>query len=314
MKKYAIGVDIGGTTVKIGVFRIDGTLDKKWEITTRKENDGKQILSDIAEAIRMELAGRGASMEDVAGIGMGIPGPVLNETVVNQCVNLGWGVFDVTEEMRRLTGVERIKAGNDANVAALGEMWKGGGRGHRNVVMITIGTGVGSGIILDGKIVEGAFGAGGEIGHLRMSGTETECCGCGKKGCLEQYASAAGIVRTAKRRLADCEQPSALRRLPQMTAKDVFDCAKAGDSLAAEVVAFAGEMLGTAISFISCVVDPEVYVIGGGVSGAGSILLDAIIPHFEENAFHASRQAKFKLAELGNDAGIYGSVKLVMEG
>ncbi len=312
MKPYAFGVDIGGTTVKIGFFETAGTLVKKWEIPTRKENQGGQILPDIAEAIKGELAERGLTIDDVEGIGMGVPGPVLNETTVNKCVNLGWDVFDVAAEMSRLTGVAKVKAGNDANVAALGEMWQGGGKGHSNVVMVTLGTGVGGGIIVDGKIVAGAFGAGGEIGHIKMSDTETECCGCGKKGCLEQYASATGIVRKTKSLLAETDTPSVLRDLAEVTAKDALDAARDGDAMGCEILEFVGDQLGRALSYISCVVDPEIYVIGGGVSKAGAILIDSIRDHFVQNAFHASRVAQFEQAKLGNDAGMYGSVKLVL--
>lgn len=313
MKPYAFGVDIGGTTVKIGLFETNSTLLKKWEIPTRTENGGSLILGDIAEAIRNELTARDISEADVEGIGMGIPGPVLNETVVNKCINLGWGVFDVAEEMTGLTGIAKVKAGNDANVAALGEMWKGGGAGHQNVVMVTLGTGVGGGIIIDGKIVSGAFGAGGEIGHIKMSETETAVCGCGKTGCLEQYASATGIVRMAQKYLDEADRPSVLREAQYLSSKEIFDAARQGDGLALEVVEKAGELLGRALSYISCVVDPEVYVIGGGVSKAGQILLDVISQNYIQDAFHASREAQFALATLGNDAGMYGAVKLVCE-
>ena len=312
MKPYAFGIDIGGTTVKIGFFETTGTLLKKWEIPTRTDDGGSQILTDIAEAVKAELAEREIGAEDIEGIGMGIPGPVLGEKVVNKCVNLGWGVFNVADEMTALTGIENIKAGNDANVAALGEMWQGGGKGHKNVVMVTLGTGVGGGIIVDGKIVAGSFGAGGEIGHIKVSKTETAVCGCGKTGCLEQYASATGIVRMAQKLLSEDERPSALRSVQYLSSKEIFDAARQGDALAIEVVETAGDLLGMALSYISCVVDPEVYVIGGGVSKAGQILLDTIAKHFTENAFHASRQAAFTLAQLGNDAGMYGAVKLVL--
>ena len=243
---------------------------------------------------------------------MGVPGPVLGECTVNKCVNLGWGTVNVADEMKRLTGVANIKAGNDANVAALGEMWQGGGKGHENVVMVTLGTGVGGGIILNGRIVPGTFGAGGEIGHMKMSKSETMACGCGKKGHLEQYASATGIVRKAQELLSESDRPSALRDAAYLSAKQVYDCAKNGDEVSLEIVDFVGGMLGTALSYISCVIDPEIYVIGGGVSKAGTILIESIRKHFKENAFHASTETAFALAQLGNDAGMYGAVKLVL--
>jgi glucokinase len=231
---------------------------------------------------------------------------------VNRCVNLGWGVFNVEKELSGRLDNITVKAGNDANVAALGEMWKGGGQGYRNVVMITLGTGVGGGIIIGGKILPGSFGAAGEIGHFKVSKTETECCGCGKKGCLEQYASATGIVRKAKQILKDSKKPSVLREIENLSAKDIFDAAKDQDELSLELVEFLGETLGTAMSYIACVVDPQVFVLGGGVSKAGSILVESVRRYYKETAFHASREAKFALATLGNDAGMYGAVKLVI--
>ena len=312
MKPYAFGIDIGGTTVKCGFFNNDGTFVEKWEIPTRKENKGERILPDIADSIREKLAKHGVSMDDVEGIGVGVPGPVLDDGVVNGCVNLGWGVFNVKETLSGLLGGIRVSAGNDANVAALGEQWLGGGKGFSNVVMVTLGTGVGGGIIVGGRILAGAHGAGGEIGHILMNENETECCGCGKKGCLEQYASATGIVRMAKITLSDNEKPSKLRSLAEVTSKDIFDLAKAGDETAVELVEKLGKMLGTALAHITCVVDPDVIVIGGGVSKAGQILLDTIQKYYVPVAFHACRGTEFKLAELGNDAGMYGAVRMVL--
>ena len=310
--QYAYGIDIGGTTVKIGLFTAEGELEKKWEIPTRKEENGAYILPDIAEAIRQENESRSLDSSAIAGIGIGVPGPVLQEKIVNRCANLGWGVKHIVEEMTELTGISCIKAGNDANVAALGEMWKGGGRGHDNLVMVTLGTGVGGAVIINGKIVPGAFGAGGEIGHMRVRTDETILCGCGKKGHLEQYASATGVVRKAKEMLAGTDTPSVLRDLPQVGSKDVFDAAKDGDELALSIVDFVGDTLGAAMALISGVVDPEVFVFGGGVSKAGAILIDTIRKHFAEYAFHASEKAGFELATLGNDAGMYGAVKMIL--
>lgn len=311
-KKYAFGVDIGGTTVKIGFFTVKGKLLKSWEIPTDKSQDGANILPDIAAAIKDYLAANESGLEEVEGIGMGIPGPVLADGTVNKCVNLGWGVINAAARMSDLCDGVLVRCGNDANVAALGEMWQGGGRGHSNVVMVTLGTGVGGGVIVDGKIVGGSFGAGGEIGHIKVEDDEPEFCGCGKHGCLEQYASATGIVRLAKKRLASDSAPTVLRDRENLSAKMIFDAAKAGDVVAKELVEVLGKYLGTSLSYISCVVDPEVYVIGGGVSKAGDILIDTIRKNFRESAFHASRNAKFAIAELENEAGMYGAVKLVL--
>ena len=311
MKTYGFGVDIGGTTVKLGLFRTDGELLDKWEIPTRKEDGGSQILPDVAASIKDKLAEKGIDTEDVQGIGVGVPGPVTPEGVVRKCVNLGWGVFNVEETLSELTGFP-VKAANDANVAALGELWQGAGKGAKTLVMVTLGTGIGGGVIIDGHIVAGATGAGGEIGHIPVNDKETLVCGCGKKGCLEQYASATGVVTLTKRALEASDQPSSLRGLSEVTAKDLFDAAKAGDVLALDVLEQFGEILGKGLASIACVVNPEMFVIGGGVSKAGKIITDVVKKYFVPNTFHACREAQFKLAELGNDAGIYGCVKMIL--
>lgn len=313
MKKYAFGADIGGTTIKIGLFETLGKLIEVWEIPTRTKENGKYILSDIAEAVEGKMGEKSISKLDVEGIGMGIPGPIRSDGAVLKCVNLGWGVFNVEQEMTNLTGF-KAKAGNDANVAALGEMWQGGGRGFEDIVMVTLGTGVGGGIIIGGRILSGINGAAGEIGHIPMKENEEECCGCGKKGCLEQYASANGIVRITKRYFETHENvESSLKAMGKYTSKEIFDEAKKGDRVALRMVDEVGILLGKALASISCVTNPEVFVIGGGMSKAGEILIDAIKKHYTEYAFHASKDTVFKLAELSNSAGIYGAVRLVLE-
>ena len=305
MAKYVFGVDIGGTTVKIGIFTDDGKLLDKWEIPTRTDEGGKYILSDIAESVEDRRVEMGIDKKDVLGVGMGVPGPVRADGTVLRCVNLGWGIFNVEEELSKLTGYV-VKAGNDANMAALGEMWQGGGKGHRNIVIVTLGTGVGGGIIINGKMISGVNGAGGEIGHICVNDSETEKCGCGNTGCLEQYTSATGIVRSANILLNTTDKPSKLRTVQYISAKEIFDAAKDGDELAASLVENHGKVLGKALAQIACVVDPEIFVIGGGVSRAGDILVDTTKKYFLEYAFHACRTTQFALATLGNDAGIYG--------
>ncbi|MGN1193342.1 MAG: ROK family glucokinase [Dorea sp.] len=313
MKKYAFGVDIGGTTVKMGLFETYGNLLDTWEIPTRTQENGKYILGDIAEAVEAKLAEKGISKLDVEGIGMGVPGPIGPDGTVLKCVNLGWGIFNVEQELGKLSGF-KVKAGNDANVAALGEMWQGGGKGYKDIVMVTLGTGVGGGIIINEHILAGINGAAGEIGHLPMKENETEACGCGKKGCLEQYASATGIVRMTKKYLREhAEAESALKNCSDFTAKDIFDAAKEGDKVALLMVDEVGILLGKALASIACVVNPEAFVIGGGMSKAGAILLDSIQKHYTEYAFHAACNTVFKQAELSNNAGIYGGVRLVLE-
>lgn len=312
MAKYVFGVDIGGTTVKIGCFKEDGELIDKWEITTRTDDGGKYILGDIAESVKAKMDEEGLSKEEVAGIGMGVPGPVKDDGTVIKCVNLGWGIFNVAEELSNLTGLP-VKAGNDANMAALGEYWMGGGKGYSNQVMVTLGTGVGGGIIIDGKSLSGINGAGGEIGHMTINPNETDICGCGKKGCLEQYASATGVVRMANIALNDTDKPSKLRSVQYISAKEIFDAAKEGDDLAQDIVDEFGRKLGMALAQVACVVDPEVFVIGGGVSRAGQIIIDSVNKYFQMYAFHACRKTEIRLAELGNDAGMYGGACSVIQ-
>lgn len=309
MKKYGFGIDVGGTTVKVGFFETSGALLDKWEIKTNTANGGEAILPDIAKTIEEKLSKEGISKDEVQGIGIGVPGPVLNASVVTRCVNLGWGEIDVAGTLSKIIGLP-VKVGNDANVAALGEMWQGGAKGSSNVVMVTLGTGVGGGIIVDGRIVAGANGAGGEIGHLNVCEDELESCNCGQHGCLEQYASATGVVRMAKRKLAKTTDETSLKKFDDLTAKDVFDEAKAGDKVALEIVDEVCEILGKALGKIACVVNPEVFVIGGGVSRAGQILIDTVKKYYVPNTFTSCKDARFELASLGNDAGMYGCMSL----
>lgn len=311
MANYVFGVDVGGTTVKMGLFDKEGNVLEKWEIPTRTENNGEKILPDIAAGIKEKLAQKGIAKEDVEGVGIGVPGPVEKSGVVHRAVNLGWAELNMKEELSALLDGMRVEGGNDANVAALGEMWKGGGQGHRNLVAVTLGTGVGGGIIINGEIMTGATGAGGEIGHIHVEDDETEACGCGNFGCLEEYASATGITRLANRALKASEKDSVLRE-GEVSAKAVFDAVKAGDELAVEIAKQFGDYLGKGLGVVAAVINPEIFVIGGGVSKAGEILFDYIRPAFERTAFHGSRDVVFALATLGNDAGIYGAAKMLL--
>lgn len=310
MKKYCFGIDIGGTTVKCGLFSVDGEVLDKWEIPTRTENNGCNILPDVAAAIADKIAEKQLDKEEIAGVGIGVPGPVNEEGELPTAVNLHWGYVHLVNEMEKLTGL-RVKGGNDANVAALGEMWKGGGAGYNNVVLITLGTGVGGGIIHNGKILTGSHGAGGEIGHIHVTDDVDRDCNCGNHGCLEQVTSATGITYLANRRLAKDDAPSVLRG-GEISAKTVFDAVKANDAVAMEIAEEFGKYLGTALANVAGVADPDIFVIGGGVSKAGPILLDYIQKYYKKYAFVACKGTKFALAELGNDAGIYGAAKLVL--
>ena len=307
--KYVFGVDIGGTTVKIGLFDVEGNVLDKWEIPTRTENDGEKILPDVADSIREKM--KQMDKDAIAGVGVGAPGPIDAAGVVHRAVNLGWKTFNVKETLEALINLP-VRAGNDANVAALGEMWMGGGKGYKDLVVVTLGTGVGGGIIVDGRMISGSTGAAGEIGHIHVDDTETDVGNCGNKGCLEQFASATGITRLANKKLASTDMDSVLRG-GEVSAKTVFDAVKARDPLAMEVAEQFGKYLGDALAAVAGVVNPEAFVIGGGVSKAGEVLIDYIRPHYEKCVFHGCREAKFALATLGNDAGIYGAAKLVLD-
>ncbi len=312
MANYIYGIDIGGTTVKMGLFDAEGEMLDKWEIVTRKEDQGSRILPDIAQSIKEKNEEKGIATEDILGIGMGVPGPITEDGVVLKCANLGWGILSVAEEVQKLTGVATVKVGNDANVAALGEQWKGGGRGFNSIVMVTLGTGVGGGIVMNGKIVTGSRGAAGEIGHITLNLNETRVCGCGKKGCLEQYASATGVMRAARERVANTDQPSMLRDYDEITGKEIFDAYKAGDAMATEVVEEFAEYLGLGLANVAQVMDPEAFVIGGGLSKNGPVVAEITRNCYEKHVMFALKEKEFRLAELGNDAGMYGAVRMVL--
>lgn len=304
---YKFGVDVGGTTVKIGLFSGDGKLEEKYEIATDKSDQGAHIIEHIAAKLDEIIAEKSYGILDCMGVGIGLPGPV-NRGMILGCVNLGWGIFSIVEEFSKAFHNVPVYAGNDANIAALGEYVAGAGKGMKNMMMVTLGTGVGGGIIIDGRILEGANGGAGEIGHIPVNPQEQDTCGCGKKGCLEQYASATGIVRIAEK----LRKENGNTALPAgCTAKQVFDYAKEGDELAMQAVEELGRYLGLALASCACVLNPEGIVIGGGVSRAGKILLDVTEKNFQTYVFKPCRNVKFSLAELGNDAGIYGAAAMV---
>lgn len=308
--KYCVGIDIGGTTVKMALFTAAGDMVDKWEIVTHTENEGVTILSDVSKSVLDKLADKGIDKSEILGCGIGVPAPVSDEGIVNGSANLGWKYKDAKKEAEEKLGMPVI-VGNDANVAALGEMWKGGGMGFHNLVMVTLGTGVGGGLIYKENIINGSNGAGGEIGHICVDYQEEEICGCGNRGCLEQYSSATGIVRLAKKRLAKNEEASILRN-EEVTAKAVFDAVKEDDKLACEIAEEFAAYLGHALANIAGIMDPEVIVIGGGVSRAGQVLLDYVEKHYKERMFFANDKVKFVLATLGNDAGVYGAARMVI--
>ena len=310
MARFVFGADIGGTTAKIGLLTETGEKVDFWEVPTRTDNGGEFVLTDVAEAIRGKINEKGINDADVVGVGVGVPGAVNVDGLCYQAVNLGWENRAVVNELHSKVKLP-VKAGNDANVAALGESWKGGGQGYQNMLLVTLGTGVGGGIINEGKILNGAKGSGGEIGHIHLVDDEPDTCGCGKHGCFEQYASATGAVRIAKRILAETTEDSVLRG-GAFECKDIFDAAKKGDAVATKIAERYGYYLGKGIAITASVVNPEIIVLGGGVSKAGDMLFDLLMPSFKKYVFPGCGDAKFALAKLGNDAGVYGAAKMLL--
>lgn len=316
MKEYAFGIDLGGTTAKVGLFTTTGSLLEKWEVPTDTSNAGEHILANLATAIQNKMTEKGLTANEVEGVGIGVPGPILNASIVPIiCANLGgFGNCNIAATLSELLGGLTVKVGNDANVAALGEIWQGIAKGCSSAVMVTLGTGVGGGVIVDGKVIDGAHGAGGEIGHLTVNPTETASCGCGKHGCLEQYSSATGVVRCMKKLLDENPDTPCVLRGTEFAAKDVFDAARNGDALAAREVDEMTAMLGMALANLAATTDPEMFMIGGGVARAGEVLFDPLVRHYKEFAFKSCRETPIKAASLGNDAGIYGAVRLIVGG
>ena len=315
MGLYCFGIDVGGTSIKCGLFTTEGALVEKWEIPTRHENDGALILPDVADTIKEKLEELGVSIEEVDGVGIGIPGPVNQKGETPVAVNLHWGFKAVAAELSALTGLH-AKAANDANVAALGESWKGAAAGAKNVLLVTLGTGVGGGVIVEGKILAGHHGAGGEIGHALINRKEKIPCNCGNRGCLEQYCSATGIVRLANEYLEMHTEDSPLRQLKAdgiLEAKHVLDAYKDGDEMAVKIMERFGDLLGSALAIFATVTDPEAIVVGGGVSKAGKPLTDLIQKYFDQYAFSACKGTPIIRATLGNDAGIYGAACMVLK-
>ena len=314
MKEYAFGIDLGGTTAKIGLFTTSGALLEKWEVPTDTSNAGEHILENLAAAVLGKMKEQSIDPEQVEGVGIGVPGPVQNASVVPiVCANLGgWGEQNVSARLSGLLDGLKVLVGNDANVAALGEIWMGAAKGCSSAVMVTLGTGVGGGVIVNNHVIDGTHGAGGEIGHITVNRHETAVCGCGKKGCLEQYSSATGVVRCMKKLLDENPDTPCVLRGTDFVAKDVFDAARSGDALAAREVDEMADTLGMALASIAATVDPEAFLVGGGVSRAGEVLFAPLTRHFKEYAFRSCRETPIKQASLGNDAGIYGAVRLIV--
>ncbi|WP_449455964.1 ROK family glucokinase [Streptococcus suis] len=319
MSKKIIGIDLGGTTVKLAILTTEGEIQEKWSIKTNILDDGSHIVPDIIDSIKQRFETHGLTKDDFLGIGMGSPGVVDSEagTVIG-AYNLNWKTLQLVKDQFESALSLPFFIDNDANVAALGEQWVGAGNNNPNVVFMTLGTGVGGGVIAAGNLIRGVKGAGGELGHITVDFDEPFACTCGKKGCLETVASATGIVNLI-RRYAD--QYAGHAKLKQMiddgqdvTAKDVFDLAKEGDDLALIVYRHFSEYLGVACANIAAVLNPAYIVLGGGVSAAGEFLLDGVRKVFAENSFPQIKEStQIVLATRGNDAGVLGAASLVLK-
>lgn len=307
------GIDIGGTTVKIGLFAENGVILEKWELPTRKERTPNGLFLDIRDSITDCLQKRGMKKEEILGIGMTAPGPVTQDGILHGADNIGWGDVALAEEAERSIGISPVCVGNDARLAALGEVVYGAGKGAKSILMVTLGTGVGGGVVLNGRVLLGESGVAGEIGHITVNPFETVHCNCGKRGCLEQYASATGMVRVARQLLAERSEPSLLRQSEPLTAKALWDAAKAGDALAQEITDRVCAYLGMALADAVYLVDPERILLGGGVSLAGELLLQKVRRAYQSRVFPHSREKEILLAGLGKDAGIYGAVALLLQ-
>ncbi len=315
-KQWIVGVDLGGTTTKLAFITMDGEIVHKWEIPTDNTDEGKNITTNISIAIDEKLKEHGQTKDHLLGIGMGAPGPVnYEEGILLNVVNLGWpNNYPLKNSLETATSLPAAIE-NDANCAALGEMWMGAGNGAKDLVCVTLGTGVGGGVIAGGKVVQGINGAAGEIGHITAIPFDGAQCNCGKTGCLETVASATGIVRLARTELAKGIQSELTSKMVEnntITAKDVFDAARNNDRLAQTVLNEVSFHLGFALASIANTLNPEKIVLGGGVSKAGDILLNPVISNFEKFAFSAVRDStKLALATLGNDAGVLGAAWLI---
>lgn len=319
MSKKIIGVDLGGTSVKLAILTNQGEVQEKWSIQTNILDEGSHIVPDIIASIQHKLETHGLTKHDFLGIGMGSPGVVdsKNGTVIG-AYNLNWKTQQpIKEQVEAALGIPFF-IDNDANVAALGERWVGAGGNNPDVVFMTLGTGVGGGVIASGNLIHGTAGAGGELGHITVDVEEPFACTCGKKGCLETVASATGIVNLARRYADRYAGDAKLKALiddgQAVTAKDIFDLAKEGDDLALIVYKHFSHYLGMACANIAAVLNPAYIVIGGGVSAAGDFLLEGVRAVFEENSFPQIRTSTtLSLATLGNDAGVIGAASLVLQ-
>jgi glucokinase len=317
-EKWLVGVDIGGTTIKLALISPNGDLIYSWEVDTDKRGRGRYIPTTIARSIEQKLNELKQTKNRLIGIGVGAPGPVnVEDGSIEVAVNLGWEDFPLQHILELETGLP-VVVDNDANIAAIGEMWKGAGKGAKNLICVTLGTGVGGGIIVNGEVVHGVNGAAGEIGHITSVPKGGSPCNCGKSGCLETVASATGIVRLALKELSSTDNISRLRdyykKQQTITAKLVFDTSNEGDVLAQSVIQQAAYHLGFALANLANGLNPEKIVIGGGISKAGNTLLEPLKEEFARFSFpRVAQGVEIVTATLGNNAGVIGGAWLAQQ-
>ena len=310
---YYVGIDLGGTNTKIGLLDEDGNILFSTIVKTESEQGFEKTIERLSNILKIQVSNLNISFKNVAGVGLGVPGPVANGRIVKFWANFPWPVnVDLAAEFEKHLGVP-VKVDNDVNVITLGEMWKGGGRGYKNVLGLAIGTGIGGGVVVNGKLVSGKNGAGGEVGHIKVE-RDGKLCGCGQEGCWEAYASATGLVREAKSRLTVNKNNLLYERTKdrEVEAKDIFDAARDGDEFSLNLVDYEAEFIALGIGNLLNVLDTDVVVVGGGIALAGDILFDKINEKLRKYAMLSTLEGlKIVPAELGNDAGIYGAAYLV---
>ncbi len=310
MEKLIAGVDVGGTTIKIALFPTEGEPVCKFEIKTRVREEKDFLWKDIRDGLYEKLDALGIERSALAAVGMGIPGPITKAGYLSSLVNLGgFGDCYPAKDLERLMGIPCI-AGNDANVAAMGEFAYGAAKAYDSVLFFTLGTGVGGGVIVNGELVSGEHGLGGELGHLVVNPDETDSCNCGNRGCLEQYCSATGIVRMAKKFLLETEIPSVLRDGRDISCRVVCEAAENHDPVGEKVVDLFGKYMGLICAHMVLTLDPEAIILGGGVSRSGKLLTDPIEKYMAEYSHIAMHKPPVLIATLGNDAGVYGAAAL----
>lgn len=308
--RYGFGVDILGTHIRFGFFDETGELLEKWELALPGLQDSSQIVPAIAAEVEDYLSRKGIFEDDVIGIGVGIPGPVTSSGVVNKCVNLSWGVFNLERALSGLTGLQ-VKASNNANLSALGEYCQD--NSIRNMVFLELDSGLGGGIICDGMLINGVNGGAGEIGHIIVNKEEKEACTCGRYGCVEQYCSHKGIVRVARRQLSATRTPSILRNRRTFSHYDVIQAAALGDKVAKDAMNQAYDYVGHALAAVCCVTNPDTVMLGGEFCRIGQPAIDGISRAFRKYIFHANESVRFCMAALGQDDVLYGAFKLVQD-